>query len=156
MTTSDLLTHPWILDNNTKGATQQKFKLTLRELLAVSSDWKDVNKTKGNAGGYQGSSSSNLPADFQSQQIDRIVEAIALTLPSLGGGNGTLTTSGGSELASVSSANSIRFDDNCVRDLAFDLGVDARSLKGKLSSIFAGGPPDQQQIEKIQSMHFNM
>jgi hypothetical protein len=57
---------------------------------------------------------------------------------------GTQTTSGGSDLASVVSSLSgggARFDDHCVRDLAFDLGVDARTLKGKLAAIFT-----QQQV----------
>jgi hypothetical protein len=50
---------------------QQKLKLTLRELLSVSSDWKDVNK-KNAAGAYSTAGvgtgqNSSLPMDFQSQ-----------------------------------------------------------------------------------------
>ena len=67
MNTQDMLTHPWLLS---EASEEPKFKVTLKELLAVSSDWKDVNKK-----------STGVPADFQSTQIERIVEAIALTLP---------------------------------------------------------------------------
>ena len=55
-------------------------RLTLKELLNVSSDWKDVNK-KNPSNSTQNSSAAAIPMDFQSQQIERIVEAIALTLP---------------------------------------------------------------------------
>jgi len=92
MTTSDMLTHPWILtatDNgsgagalgNKKkvghlgslsvvdpslaksggGSGSQNLKLTLKELLSVSSEWKDVNKKNTGAGG------GVLSMDFQSQ-----------------------------------------------------------------------------------------
>ena len=75
MTTSDMLTHSWILTESSTDQKQhqQKLKLTLRELLSVSSDWKDVNKKNagggGAGGGYQTSgnqngSSSGLPVDF--------------------------------------------------------------------------------------------
>lgn len=32
----------------------------------------------------------------------------------------------------------MRFDEHCVRELAFDLGVDTRALKQKLAAIFFG------------------
>lgn len=81
LTTADLLTHPWILtvesENNINGGVTKKkksqiqikgeyqstasaasnsngninVKLTLKELLNVSSDWKEVNKKNGGAGG---------------------------------------------------------------------------------------------------------
>jgi len=35
------------------------------------------------------------------------------------------------------SALAIRYDDHYIKDLAYDLGVDPRSLKGKLATIFA-------------------
>ena len=75
MTTSDMLTHSWILTESAPGQDQkyqqQKLKLTLRELLSVSSDWKDVNKKNaaGNystAGNSSSAQSSGLPMDFQS------------------------------------------------------------------------------------------
>jgi len=85
-TTSDLLTHPWIMsaepDTNTnsnaggvkKKKTQIKgdyqsntggggssIKVTLKELLNVSSDWKECNK-KNPTGGP--SANGGLPMDF--------------------------------------------------------------------------------------------
>jgi len=71
-------------------------RLNLKELLNVSSDWKEINKKNiGNSPSYLG----GVPTDFQSQQIDKIVEAIALILPSglvnssfNGGIGGTLST----------------------------------------------------------------
>lgn len=73
----------------------QKLRLTLKELLNVSSDWKDVNKKNPTSGQSESSAAAgSLPMDFQSQQIERIVEAIALTLPS-GGGNGNNSILGG-------------------------------------------------------------
>ena len=64
--------------------------LSLKELLNVSSDWMDV---KGRGGGTgQGSLSTNtggqggsgIPPDFQSVQIEKIIDALALALPSAG------------------------------------------------------------------------
>ena len=90
MTTSDMLTHSWILTESVgqdQKQQQQKLKLTLRELLSVSSDWKDVNKKNAGAGAYStsgaggGGQNSGLPIDFQSQQIERIVEATDLSYP---------------------------------------------------------------------------
>lgn len=72
-----------------------------------------------------------------------------------------MTSGASSEL----SHPSIRYDDHCIRDLAYDLGVDPRSLKGKLASIFAasqvGGLSGTQsdnssQIDKIHNMQFNI
>jgi hypothetical protein len=72
--------------------------------------------------------------------MERIIEAIALTLPS-GGNNvshnssliGTLTSGAN---ADYESGLAMKFDDNCIRELAFDLGVDPRALKSQLSKIF--------------------
>jgi hypothetical protein len=57
MSTSDMLTHTWILtaDDSTKSGKKNpkagdvtfKVKLKLSELLNVSSDWKEVNKKNG-------------------------------------------------------------------------------------------------------------
>lgn len=49
-------------------------RLSFKDLLNVSSDWKANNYLKGEATGP-------LNHDFQIKQIDRIVEAIGLTLP---------------------------------------------------------------------------
>ena len=125
MSTQDMLTHPWLLSETQE---EPKFKVSVKELLAVSSDWKDVNK-------------KSVPADFQSQQIERIVEAIALTLPAQH--MGTLS----SEMTSNGGTGAMRYEDNSVRELAFDLGVDARTLKSKLQSVYSqlqdstGQPP---------------
>jgi len=70
MNTSDMLTHPWILvtdqegtKNKVKGnaADNMKVKLSLKELLNVSSDWKEVNK-KNPSGGQP--FAGGLPVDF--------------------------------------------------------------------------------------------
>ena len=65
-------------------------RLTVKELLNVSSDWKDVNNLRGGNGGGAGGAGGipgqePLSQDFQAKQIERVVEAIAMTLPS--GGN---------------------------------------------------------------------
>ena len=78
--------------------------------------------------------------DFQSQQIEKIVDAIALTLPSggvsnnsiIGGIVGTLSTD-------QNSVNGVRYEDYCIRELAFDLGVDPRALKSKIQQVFSNG-----------------
>jgi hypothetical protein len=33
----------------------------------------------------------------------------------------------------------MRFEEHCMRELAFDLGVDTRALKQKLASLFSSG-----------------
>lgn len=72
MNTSDMLTHPWILvtdqegtKNKVKGSfvgDNMKVKLSLKELLNVSSDWKEVNKKNPSAGGQP--FAGGLPVDF--------------------------------------------------------------------------------------------
>ena len=32
----------------------------------------------------------------------------------------------------------MRYEDYCIRELAFDLGVDPRALKAKIQTIFSG------------------
>ena len=64
---------------SSSSTTSSSVKVTLKELLNVSSDWKDVNKKNANGVTFFG---GGVPMDFQYQQIERIVEAIALTLPS--------------------------------------------------------------------------
>jgi hypothetical protein len=46
-------------------------------------------------------------------------------------GAGTLSSNGVSSLESQNQyfANLMRFDEHCIRELAFDLGVDTRALK---------------------------
>ena len=41
----------------------------------------------------------------------------------------------------------MRFDEHCVRELAFDLGVDTRALKQKLASIFSGQATNNNNSE---------
>lgn len=60
--------------------------LSLKELLNVSSDWMDV-KSKGigvnstsNAMGMK-EGAGHVPADFQQTQIERIIDALTLALP---------------------------------------------------------------------------
>ena len=74
MTTSDMLTHPWILVTEADGPkgsgkikgsfvgdNAMKVKLSLKELLNVSSDWKEVNKKNPTGGPSIG---GGLPMDF--------------------------------------------------------------------------------------------
>ena len=78
-------------------------QLSIKELLNVSSDWKDVNNLRGGnkgAGSFPGQ--EPLTSDFQAKQIERVVEAIAMTMPSganhsilglgMAGGGNTLST----------------------------------------------------------------
>ena len=67
-------------------------RLSIKELLNVSSDWKDVNNLRGGQGGAAGGFPGQEPLsqDFQAKQIERVVEAIAMTLPSGGGAAGSL------------------------------------------------------------------
>lgn len=138
-------------------------RLSLKELLNVSSDWKQINNLKAGEGGAP--SGNALSIEFQNKQIERIVEAIGLTLPAggalnasmLGGlasGN-TLSTAnldvpgthdyghqnkhshigisgmGGSPQMSTTP----RYEDQNVRDLAYDIGVDHKLLKQQLQSL---------------------
>lgn len=79
-------------------------RLSLKELLKVSSDWKGKNNNKNASKGNDG---ELIHSEFQTKQIDRIVEAIALTLPSggtiinssfLGKGGGNTLSSANLEL----------------------------------------------------------
>ena len=54
-----------------------ELKVNLKELLNVSSGWKDVNLRGDNISGENGP----INKEFQAKQMDRIVEAIAMTLP---------------------------------------------------------------------------
>ena len=65
--------------------------LSLKELLNVSSDWMDV-KNKGGMGANSSASASvstwvsaghggSVPIDFQSTQIEKIIDAISLAMP---------------------------------------------------------------------------
>jgi hypothetical protein len=78
MNTTDMLTHPWILVTEQEGPkgsgkikgsftgdNAMKVKLSLKELLNVSSDWKEVNKKNPTNGGQP--LGGGLPMDFQSQ-----------------------------------------------------------------------------------------
>jgi hypothetical protein len=131
----------------------------LKELLMVSSDWKQANNLK--QGGDCGSAPSGnaISSEFQNKQIDRIVEAIGLTLPGNGALNPALLGSSGNTLSTANldipgnmnqyhnsnstknnskhnqqnfSHSSPRYEENNVRDLAYDLGVDHKLLKQQL------------------------
>ena len=99
-----------------------------------------------------------LSVDFQSQQIEKIVDAIALTLPSGGLGNHSII---GGIVGTVSteqnSVNGVKYEDYCIRELAFDLGVDPRALKSKIQQAFASGlnNPDSQS-DKLSNLQFHL
>jgi hypothetical protein len=38
--------------------------------------------------------------------------------------------------------NNVRYEDYCIRELAFDLGVDPRALKSKIQSVFSSAAND--------------
>jgi len=151
---ADLRAHPWIQtntegDNAADGSIKKKKSqfnlhndgnvqviLSLKELLNVSSDWLD-HKTKGGLGGGGGNASSvqglndgagSVPVDFQSQQIERIIDALSLALPTRGPGG-----MGGQFQENQSS---IQFPDSDIKELSYDLGVDPRLLKFKLQQTF--------------------
>jgi hypothetical protein len=96
-------------------------------LLNISSDWKEVNK-KNPSGGPQFAGS--LPLDFQYTQIEKIVEAIALTLPSTGASNSLLSA------GDFNMIGGVRYEEYLIRELAFDIGVDMHVLKNKLLQMF--------------------
>ena len=120
-------------------------KLNVKELLNVSSGWKDNNNLRGdNVGGENGP----INPEFQAKQIERIVEAIALTLPpgsnqsmhglglGLQGGNTLSTANLDSQNTVGANHSSFRYEDQLVKELAFDLGVDQKLLKNQLMSLF--------------------
>ena len=104
VTANDLKLHPWVQVEKelkpTDSAQIRKKKsqfllnndgnvqvlLSLKELLNVSSDWNDVkskgigvNSTSGAMGTKEGA--GNVPVDFQQTQIERIIDALSLALP---------------------------------------------------------------------------
>jgi hypothetical protein len=99
-TAHELLNHPWIANLHNEGSKAAHYKkqqlgrnsptpeedvsvrLSLKELLNVSSDWKQINNLKTGDGGAP--SGNALSIEFQNKQIERIVEAIGLTLPAGG------------------------------------------------------------------------
>jgi len=130
-------------------------KLSIKELLNVSSDWKDVNHLGGGAGGgFPGQ--EPLSKDFQAKQIERVVEAIAMTLPAganhsmigglgmgMGSGN-TLSTANldighnlSDPMGSSTNVSQFRYEDYLIKELAFDLGVDMMVLKRQLLTLFS-------------------
>ena len=54
--------------------------LSFKDLLNVSSDWKEVNNLKGNQDRGFGGEEVDV-SDFQAKQIERILDAIEQTLP---------------------------------------------------------------------------
>ena len=83
--TAELLKHPWIVSNSTveQLSTGSNVHLNLKELLQISNDNGSVSNLKGGIS----QDHENISEDFQQKQIERIVEAISLTLPA-GGGSG--------------------------------------------------------------------
>lgn len=83
---SELLASPWLTEVpakskhsdtqmlSTANPSDVSVRLSFRDLLNVSSDWKAVNQIRSEGAGP-------LNHVFQVKQIDRIVEAIAMTLP---------------------------------------------------------------------------
>lgn len=128
-------------------------KLSIKELLNASSDWKDVNSIRGANGGGGLAGQEPLSQDFQAKQIERVVEAIAMTLPpganhsiigglGMAGGGNTLSTANLDIGNNVSDGNGgqssiFRYDDYLIKELAFDLGVDMNVLKRQLQSLFS-------------------
>lgn len=121
--------------------------LSLKELLNVSSDWtehKNNNKSSiaGTLGGHHGSVStqtggnggaSSVPSDFQSMQIEKILEALSLATPQ--------QSSGGHKFS---------FSDPDIKELSYDLGVDPRILKYKLQQHFQ----HSQALKANQNQYF--
>ena len=58
-----------------------------------------------------------MPTDFQSMQIEKILDALTLAMPSRQGGQ-------------------FSFSDSDIKELSYDLGVDPRILKYKLQQNF--------------------
>jgi len=114
-------------------------RLSFKDLLNVSSDWKANNYLKGETTGP-------LNHDFQIKQIDRIVEAIGLTLPHgqvnksfLVGGN-TQSTANLDYQQNASGrvqVNAQFYDDFLTKELAYDLGVDVQLLRHQLRALFS-------------------
>ena len=59
--------HPWLANQTDKDSD---IRLSLKDLLQISTE-----------GQYSQGTQENLSEDFQSKQVERIVEAIALSLP---------------------------------------------------------------------------
>jgi len=105
-----MLGHPWM--SASSKSKKSKLRITLTELLKVSTEWKEVS-----LGSNQGAAVSE---DFQVAQIERIVDAIGMSLPSTG-----------------FEPSLLKYEDAFIRELAFDIGVDPRALKGKLSQLLS-------------------
>ncbi len=73
--------------------------LNLKELLQISNDNGVVNSIRGSS-----QDNENLSEDFQQKQVERIVEAIALTLPP-GGGNNLAVALGSMQVSTQSTSN---------------------------------------------------
>ena len=128
-------------------------RLSIKELLNVSSDWKDVNNLGGGNNGIP--AQEPLSQDFQAKQIERVVEAIAMTLPAganhsilglgMGAGGNTLSTAnldiggnnGGDGQQNDTDIQKGHYEDYLVKELAFDLGVDMQVLKRQLQSLYS-------------------
>lgn len=107
----------------------------MKELLQISND-------SASTAIKIGDDSNPLSHEYQAKQIDRIVEAIALTLPpgvsqAPGGLAGTLSTANldsNNTAGQVNATQQYRYD--LVKDLAADLGVDHKVLQKQLQTVF--------------------
>ena len=70
-------------------SNEDKIKLTIKDLLWVTNDGTQAGVGV-KAGQSQADPTEVVSEDFQTKQIDRLVEAIALTLPNGGLTQGTL------------------------------------------------------------------
>ena len=69
---------------------------------------------------------NNQPTDFQQNQIERIIDALVLALPSRGSAG--FRASGSQGLHG--------FSDSDIKELSYDIGVDPRILKYQLQKYF--------------------
>ena len=142
-TASDLLIHAWVNKNQNPG---NEVGLSLKELLQISNDSGSVNSIRNSTQ----AENENLSEDFQQKQVDRIVEAIALTLPpgysnnlAVALGSMQVSTASTSNLDAISSGqtgtvaqqrNNYRVE--MIRELASDMGFDYKVLHKSLLSLF--------------------
>ena len=114
--------------------TDLTVSLSFKDLLNVSSDWKAINNFKSDV--------DSLNHDFQLKQIERVIEAIALTLPN-GSLNKNIIAGNTLSIANLDYQNAqIKqhqsfFDEHLTKELAFDLGVDVNLLKHELETLFS-------------------
>ena len=110
----------------------------------MSSDWMDIKGKGAVSGASQPAANSSqastsaggsvsgagiAPTDFQYTQIERIIDALTLALPSR-------SVTGGYGGASNQLNAAHPFMDSDIKELSFDIGVDYRILKKQLQMHF--------------------